>query len=73
MEREGIRQLGLIENIIRERNIMNNSSSNFITRLHCTFKDHAYYYLAMEWAEGGDLYSFISKKSKRSVPFLEAG
>jgi serine/threonine protein kinase len=52
---------------------MKNSRSNFITSLHCSFKDEHYYYMAMEWAKGGDVYSFINKKSKRFVPFLYAG
>jgi len=46
---------------------------NFIARSHYSFRDNNFYYIAMEWAQGGDVFSFIRPSSSRRELFLEAG
>jgi serine/threonine protein kinase len=52
---------------------MKKSNSNFVTRMHSSFKDQASYNIVMEWASGGDVFTFIDQKSRRYIPFLMAG
>ena len=41
--------------------------------MHYAFRDEEYYYLVMEWAQGGDLYSFIKSGTKRRMIFRQIG
>jgi serine/threonine protein kinase len=52
---------------------MRNAESKFITRIHSSFMNDSFYNIVMEWASGGDVFSFINKKSRRHMPFLLAG
>jgi serine/threonine protein kinase len=63
----------LIDNLKLEKDILKVSRSNFITRLRFAFRDDDYYYLAMELARGGDLYSFLKAGSQRRKLFRAAG
>ena len=62
-----------MKSIRLEKEILERSKSNFIPKLHGAFSDQHYYYMAMEWAEGGDSYSLIKKGSKRLPIYKEAG
>jgi serine/threonine protein kinase len=52
---------------------MKKSNSSFITKMYTSFKDDFSYNIVMEWAEGGDMFTFIDQKSRRYIPFLFAG
>lgn len=66
-------QKKLTASIKLEKKILQNSSCPFITTLHYALRDAKYLYLVMEWAQGGDVYSFISEKSARLEKFRKAG
>jgi serine/threonine protein kinase len=73
MKKHDVKKKKLLENIKCEKSIMKGSRSNFITPLHFVFRDQQCYYIAMEWAQGGDLFSFIDKDGSKLIPFIEAG
>jgi serine/threonine protein kinase len=73
MNKKDVKERKLVENIKGERTILKESKSNFITRLHSVFRDEQYYYLTMEWARGGDLFTLIDKNSHNHLPFLRTG
>jgi serine/threonine protein kinase len=52
---------------------MRDAKSPFITKLLCSFRDEHHYCMAMEWASGGDVFSFISEDNRRMRLFREAG
>lgn len=52
---------------------MKEIKSNFITQLYFSFQDDYYYYLAMEWAQEGDLFSLMKHGSKRRNIFKQVG
>ena len=60
----------MLENLKLEKRILEESNSNFITRLHSSFRDEKYYYIVMEWAQGGDVQSFLVEGSDRKKQFL---
>jgi serine/threonine protein kinase len=49
------------------------SHSHFITKLHFSFRDEHYYYMGIEWAEEGDLFSLINEDTRRVRLFREMG
>lgn len=63
----------LFASIKLEKDILQESNSNFITALHYAFRDDKHLYLVMEWAEGGDAYSLIKEKSNRFKDYKKAG
>ena len=66
-----VRQKKVLENIKLEKRILQESNSPFITRMHSTFRDDEYYYIVMEWAQGGDVQSFIKEGSERRKIYLQ--
>jgi serine/threonine protein kinase len=60
-------------NVRLEKAILRDSQSAFITRLVFAFRDQEHYYLAMEWAQGGDVYSFLRPGSPRRALFQNQG
>jgi serine/threonine protein kinase len=46
---------------------------NFIVRTYYAFRDPEYYYLAMEWGDGGTVFSLVKPKSQRKKIFQEIG
>ena len=42
-------------------------------RSYYAFRDKEYYYLAMEWADGGTVFSLIKPKSERKRIFNKLG
>ena len=62
-----------MQSIKLEKDILQGSTSNFITSLHYAFRDDKYLYLVMELAEGGDTYSLIREKSQRFKDYKKAG
>jgi serine/threonine protein kinase len=73
MAKAKIHQKNLVDNILLEKKIMKELKCNFIARSHYSFRDNNFYYIAMEWAQGGDVFSFIRPSSPRREKFLEAG
>jgi serine/threonine protein kinase len=73
MEKQAIKENNLMNNIRVERNIMKGSKSEFITRLYCLFRDYDHYYIVMEWAQGGDVNSFIKHGATRHHRFTHTG
>jgi serine/threonine protein kinase len=65
------RQL-LVDNIKLEKYILKNIQSTFIPKLHSTFQDDHYYYMAMEWAQGGDVFSLLNNKRRKPL-YMFAG
>jgi len=65
MRKEKIHEKSLVNNILLEKRILKDNKCPFISRSHHTFRDNEYYYIAMEWAQGGDVYSFIKPGSLR--------
>jgi serine/threonine protein kinase len=63
----------LTASIKLEKKILQESHCHFITTLHFAFRDCKYLYLVMEWARGGDVYSFISDKSQKLKSFKLCG
>ena len=73
MKKLEVKKKKLIENIKLEKDILKASKCNFITSMHYAFRDEEFYYLVMEWANGGDLYSFIKPGTKRRMIFKQVG
>jgi len=46
---------------------------NFIARSFYTFRDQEYYYIAMEWAQGGDIFSCLKSGTERKAIFENLG
>jgi len=63
MKKTGIHESKLASSLILEKIIMQKWSSNFIAKCYYAFRDEKYYYLAMEWAKGGEIFSFILPNS----------
>jgi serine/threonine protein kinase len=59
MQKTEIKKKGLLDHIRNEKHIMRTFKHPFITDLYCIFRDESYYYIVMEWAQGGDLYTII--------------
>ena len=73
MKKEYVKSKNMIENIKLEKCILETSHSQFITRFFTFFRDERHYYLVMEWASEGDLFSFIRPRSSRKHLFRTAG
>jgi serine/threonine protein kinase len=73
LHKSDVKRQDSIENIKTEKNIMKRSKSNFVTRMHSSFRNEESYHIVMEWAQGGDVFTFIDQKSKRYIPFMMAG
>jgi serine/threonine protein kinase len=56
-----------------EKSIMKEAKSEFITTLYSLFRDHDYYYIVMEWAPGGDMYTFIKPGTERFNRYKRTG
>ena len=56
-----------------EEHILETFESKFLARSYGSHSDDDNFYLAMEWAEGGDSYSFIKRSSRRKPLFKQAG
>jgi serine/threonine protein kinase len=52
---------------------MKRTQSRFITRLHSSFEDERFYYLAMEWAQEGDVFTMVDPRGSRLPAFVHAG
>lgn len=48
-----------VHSLILEKRIMSEVKSNFIINLKYSFQNHKHFFLVMEYAPGGDLYSFL--------------
>ena len=70
LKKSEVKEKRVMENINLEKQILRESKSDFITRLHSTFRDSEHYYIVMEWAERGDLHSFLDEGSERKQEFL---
>jgi serine/threonine protein kinase len=73
MKKSNIHESKLVSSLVLEKSIMRKWNSNFIVKSHCAFRDENYYYLAMEWARGGDILSFIRPNTQRRKIFCELG
>nr|XP_061811409.1 cGMP-dependent protein kinase 1-like [Nerophis lumbriciformis] len=62
LDKKAIIQNNLRENILRERNILMDSSCPFLVRLHRTFRDDERLYMLTEACLHGDLYSLLKDK-----------
>lgn len=62
-------QKQLLESIKLEKKIMQESLSDFIVKLKSAFRDDNYYYIVMELAEQGDVYTFLHPRSERMPLF----
>ena len=69
LKKSEVKEKGVLQNINLEKQILKESQSDFITRLHSTFRDSDNYYIVMEWAEQGDLHSFLEEGSERRREF----
>nr|XP_055024383.1 cGMP-dependent protein kinase 1 isoform X3 [Misgurnus anguillicaudatus] len=62
IRKQAIRNTGQRERILAEKHILKDLQSQFIVRLHCTFKDARYLYMLMEACEGGDLWNLLKER-----------
>jgi len=62
LKKTEIKKSHLQENIKMEKEIMTKPTSPFITQLSYAFKDNSSYFLAMEYAQGGDIFDLINTK-----------
>lgn len=51
-----------VHSLSLEKHIMTHNNSNFIIDLKYSFQSRNHYFLVMEFAPGGDLYSFLHNK-----------
>ena len=70
MKKEYVRDKHFVYNIKIEKGIMETSHSQFVARFFAFFKDHQFYYLIMEWAQGGDIYIALSDLSAKGGNFF---
>lgn len=54
-----IKQTKTAGSLILEKRILTELRNDFIIKLKCSFQDRMNCYMVMEYAEGGDLYSFL--------------
>ena len=73
MQKQIVKELHLLDNIMMEKKVLLESQSNFIINFDSSFRDQEYYYLVLEWAQGGDLYTIIKKGSPRLNRYLQTG
>lgn len=71
MKKSSVKKKYFIPNILFEKKVFQESRSDFITRLHSTFRDSSNYFEVLEWARGGDVQSFIEKGSPRIIEFIK--
>lgn len=69
--KSSVKKKDFIPNILFEKKVFLESRSDFITRLHSTFRDSCNYFQVFEWAQGGDVQSFLEKGSPRIVEFIK--
>ena len=70
MLKSEVKKKKLLTNIVNERDIMKLVKSKFVTELYCVFRDETFYYMVMELAEAGDVYSLIKSFSVRQPLFI---
>lgn len=73
MRKKNVKSKLASDHIKIEKTIMRECGSNFITQLYGSFRDTDHYYLVMELAEGGDVYSLIKNDSPRISRFQQVG
>ena len=73
MKKADVYKKRLTESIRLEKKILEESVCSFITKLYFAFRDEYYLYIVMEWAEGGDTYTFIKPGSPRVKMFKNIG
>ena len=73
MLKEEVKKKKESASIIREKNIMKNVKSPFLNVLYSVFRDETYYYMVMELAKEGDVYSLIKLSSPRQPLFKKLG
>ena len=73
IRKDRIRGGSLLECIQLERKILHDAHCNFITKLYYAFRDDHYLYLALDYASGGDTYTFISHYNERVAAYRKLG
>lgn len=71
MNKKNVKERKLSDNIRAERSIMKSVKSEFITEIHSVTRDQQYYYIFMELAQLGDLFSFIKKGTLKQSLFFK--
>ena len=73
MNKKDVKEKGLSENIKVEKAIMKSVKSEFITEIHSVTRDQQFYYIFMELAQLGDLFSFIKRGTLKQSLFFKEG
>lgn len=60
--KEKLQQSASIQSLIIEKTILTEVQSQFIVGLKCAFQDNKKCFMVMDYAEGGDLYSYLHNK-----------
>lgn len=59
MSKEQVKNAGVVENIKRERDILTELDHPYIIKLHYAFQTNSTLYLAMDFVNGGELFSHM--------------
>jgi len=59
MQKMKLIRLDQVDNIMRERELMQSFDTPFVMQSHCAFQDSGFLYLVMEYMAGGDLFQLM--------------
>lgn len=67
MQKMKLIRLDQVDNIMRERVLMQSFDTPFIMQSHCAFQDTGFLYLVMEYMSGGDLFQLLVNGTEKGL------
>ena len=67
MQKMKLIRLDQVENIMRERELMQSFDTPFVMQSHCAFQDSGFLYLVMEYMAGGDLFQLLVNGTEKGL------
>lgn len=68
MKKREIIRLAQLEHIYCEKHLLSHLKNNFIVKLYATFQDEMNLFMLMEYAIGGELFTYLRRAEKFSFP-----
>jgi serine/threonine protein kinase len=67
MQKMKLIRLDQVDNIMRERELMQSFDTPFVMQSHCAFQDSGFLYLVMEYMAGGDLFQLLVNGTEKGL------